>query len=113
MTLDDGQRKVLHQLCSLLLRYPDAELRAVLPAVDEALLGLPTEFCEFLSTLSTHVASGDPVELAATYSETFDFACSPRIAPPSMCCTTPSSRPSRPTAWPWTPYAGPCRPLRP
>ena len=67
------QRAVAARAASVLLRYPDSDLLAMLPAVRDALAELPARTARPLSTVAEHLAAGPAQELAASYVETFDF----------------------------------------
>jgi nitrate reductase delta subunit len=64
---------VAARAASLLLRYPDAEVLAVLPTVSTALDGLPAGVADPLRRLATHRATTEAGALAAEYVELFDF----------------------------------------
>jgi nitrate reductase delta subunit len=68
-----GQRAVAARAAALLLRYPDAEVLAAVPAVQAALPELPGVAAGPLATVAAHLADQDPCELAAGYVTTFDF----------------------------------------
>jgi nitrate reductase delta subunit len=71
--VNTGQRAVAARAASVLLRYPDGQVRATLPTVRAALAELPAGVAGPLATLAGHLAGGDPRTLAAAYVETFDF----------------------------------------
>jgi nitrate reductase delta subunit len=64
---------VAAKAASLLLRYPDAEVVALLPTLRAAVGGLPAQVAEPLSVVVDHHRAAAPGELAARYVETFDF----------------------------------------
>ena len=64
---------VAARAASLLLRYPDAEVRAALPAVLAALDELPEPVARHLRPPAVHRRDGEPTRLAAEYVELFDF----------------------------------------
>jgi nitrate reductase molybdenum cofactor assembly chaperone NarJ/NarW len=66
-------RTVAAMAASLLLRYPDEEALAALPAIRSALLELPSTMAEPLALVVTHRSCGDPMALAAEYVELFDL----------------------------------------
>jgi nitrate reductase delta subunit len=69
-------RAVAARAASLLLRYPDPEVRAALPTITAALAELPVSLHRVarpLRELADHLAHGDPRELATAYVDTFDF----------------------------------------
>jgi nitrate reductase delta subunit len=67
------ERAVAARAASLLLRYPEEDVLGMLPVVRAALTELPDRVAEPLSTVATHLAAGEPRQLAAAYVETFDF----------------------------------------
>ncbi|MGH3341997.1 MAG: nitrate reductase molybdenum cofactor assembly chaperone [Carbonactinosporaceae bacterium] len=67
------ERRVAHQGASVLLRYPDEDLQALLPVVEQALAGLPAAAADPLRRVAAHL-SGTPLrELTADYVATFDL----------------------------------------
>jgi nitrate reductase delta subunit len=64
---------VAAKAASLLLRYPDAEVLAALPAVRAALADLPPPLAARLSIVERHRAATDPTRLAVEYVELFDL----------------------------------------
>ncbi|MDQ7910413.1 nitrate reductase molybdenum cofactor assembly chaperone [Phytohabitans sp. ZYX-F-186] len=68
-----NERAVAAKAASLLLRYPDPEVLAALPAVVAALDELPGRLATPLAAVAAHRAAADPIRLAAEYVETFDF----------------------------------------
>jgi nitrate reductase molybdenum cofactor assembly chaperone NarJ/NarW len=66
-------RAVTVKAASLLLRYPDGEMLAALPAVRAALAELPASWAQPLSLVTEHRAGTDPIVLAAEYVELFDL----------------------------------------
>jgi nitrate reductase delta subunit len=66
-------RAVAAKAVSLLLRYPDREVLAALPALRAALPELPERLAEPLSIVERHRAGGDPTALAVEYVELFDL----------------------------------------
>jgi nitrate reductase delta subunit len=68
-----GQRAVAARAGSLLLRYPDTEVLAALPAVRAALAELPSTVANSLDAVAAHRATTDPLQLAAEYVTQFDF----------------------------------------
>ena len=68
-----GQRAVAARAASVLLRYPDPDLLATVPAVRAALPELPDRLARPLATVAGYLAAGTPQDLAASYVETFDF----------------------------------------
>jgi nitrate reductase delta subunit len=66
-------RPVAARAASLLLRYPDDQIRAVLPLLQEALDGLPTAVAEPLRHVAAYRSTVDATELAAEYVQLFDF----------------------------------------
>jgi nitrate reductase molybdenum cofactor assembly chaperone NarJ/NarW len=71
--MNADRRAVAARAASLLLRYPDADLLALLPTVQAALDELPGSVARPLKLVADHLAAGDPRGLAADYVETFDF----------------------------------------
>jgi nitrate reductase delta subunit len=71
--VNPGERAVAARAASLLLRYPDGNMLAALPAVRAALVELPSTVAAPLDTVAAHRASADPVQLAAEYVAVFDF----------------------------------------
>jgi nitrate reductase delta subunit len=67
------ERAVAARAASLLLRYPDAEVLAVLPTVRAALAELPERLAAPLAEVAAYRAAGEPTRLAAEYVELFDF----------------------------------------
>ena len=76
-TIDEPQaptwRAVAARAASFLLRYPDREVIAAVPAVRAALYGLPSTVAGPLLRVADHRALADPTKLAAEYVELFDF----------------------------------------
>lgn len=68
-----SDRVVAARAASLLLRYPDEEVLAALPAVMAALDELPGRLATPLAAVAAHRAGADPIGIAAEYVETFDF----------------------------------------
>ena len=66
-------RAVAAKAVSLLLRYPDREVLAAMPALRAALPELPERLAEPLSIVERHRAAGDPTALAVEYVELFDL----------------------------------------
>lgn len=66
-------RTVAARAASLLLRYPDEQVLAALPAVRSALPGLPAELVRPLWMVVEHRAGTDPTALRSEYVELFDF----------------------------------------
>ena len=66
-------RAIAARAASLLLRYPDRAVLAVLPTVTAALDDLPAPVAEPLRVVAGHRRDGDPAALAAAYVELFDF----------------------------------------
>ena len=66
-------RPVAARAASLLLRYPDDEVRAALPVLRAALDELPAGVAGPLHEVAEHRAAADPTELAAAYVQLFDF----------------------------------------
>ena len=66
-------RAVAAKAVSLLLRYPEREVLAALPALRAALPELPERLAEPLSIVERHRAAGDPTTLAVEYVELFDL----------------------------------------
>jgi nitrate reductase delta subunit len=64
---------VAAKAASLLLRYPDEQVLAMVPAVRAALAELPTALAEPLASVADHRLHGDPTGLAAEYVELFDL----------------------------------------
>jgi nitrate reductase delta subunit len=70
---DAGDRAIAAKAASLLLRYPDAEVLAALPAVRAALTELPPQLAGPLSTVERHRSGAEPTPLAAEYVQLFDL----------------------------------------
>jgi nitrate reductase delta subunit len=66
-------RAVAARAASFLLRYPDWEVIAAVPAVRAALDGLPSTVAGPLLRVADYRARTDPTRLAAEYVELFDF----------------------------------------
>jgi nitrate reductase molybdenum cofactor assembly chaperone NarJ/NarW len=66
-------RAVAARAASLLLRYPDHDVLAVLPTLRAALEELPAPVAGPLRLVAEHRATTDPGPLAAAYVELFDF----------------------------------------
>ncbi|HEX6499033.1 MAG TPA: nitrate reductase molybdenum cofactor assembly chaperone [Micromonosporaceae bacterium] len=66
-------RAVAARAASLLLRYPDPEVLAVLPTLRAALAELPPPVAVPLGEVAEHRATGQPTALAAEYVQLFDF----------------------------------------
>jgi len=66
-------RPIAARAASLLLRYPDHEVLAVLPTLTAALDDLPARVAEPLRMVAGHRRDGDPRALSAAYVELFDF----------------------------------------
>jgi nitrate reductase molybdenum cofactor assembly chaperone NarJ/NarW len=66
-------RPVAARAASLLLRYPDDDVRAALPVLRDALGAIPPAVAEPLRLLAAHRGAADPTELAASYVQLFDF----------------------------------------
>jgi len=66
-------RPIAARAASLLLRYPDHEVLAVLPTLTAALEDLPARVAEPLRAVADHRRNGDPRALSAAYVELFDF----------------------------------------
>jgi nitrate reductase delta subunit len=66
-------RAVAAKAASFLLRYPDRDALAALPALRAALTELPPSFAEPLSIVERHRSAGDPTALAVEYVELFDL----------------------------------------
>lgn len=66
-------RPVAAKAASILLRYPDEEVLAAVPTVWAALAELPAGLAAPLGLVATHLADGDPTDLAAGYVELFDL----------------------------------------
>jgi nitrate reductase molybdenum cofactor assembly chaperone NarJ/NarW len=66
-------RAVAARAASLLLRYPDDEVLAVLPTIRAALPGLPAQVAAPLGAVVTHREAGDPGDLRTEYVQLFDF----------------------------------------
>lgn len=71
--LSRSDRAVAFQAASILLRHPD-EATPVLSAVRDAVAGLPLDIRGPLADLSDHLAAGGARQLAAEYTEIFDFS---------------------------------------
>jgi nitrate reductase delta subunit len=67
------QRRIIHQVASLLLGYPDDELLARLPLLRAAVTELPPAAAAPLSRVLDHLAGTPPERLRADYVETFDL----------------------------------------
>lgn len=67
------QRAVAARATSTLLRHPDPDILALLPTVQQALTDLPPTVATPLATLTNHLTTTHPTELATTYVHTFDF----------------------------------------
>lgn len=67
------QRAVAARATSLVLRHPDPDVLALVPTVQQALADLPTTLATPLATITEHLATHHPGQLAATYVDTFDF----------------------------------------
>jgi len=70
---DPTWRAVAARAASLLLRYPDEEVRAALPVVRAALDDLPTAVAGPLRAVAAQRAEAEPTRLAADYVQLFDF----------------------------------------
>lgn len=74
-----GRRKppeaaTIYKLCSLLLRYPDAELRALRPAIGAAVAGLPpSEPRQALERFCAWWGASEPLAAEQHYVETIDL----------------------------------------
>jgi nitrate reductase molybdenum cofactor assembly chaperone NarJ/NarW len=66
-------RPVGARAASLLLRYPDPDVLAVLPTLCAALSELPMDLARPLWTVAAHRSGTDPTELAEEYVRLFDF----------------------------------------
>lgn len=66
-------RPVAARAASLLLRYPDDDVRAALPTLQAALDTLPATVADPLRHVAAHRATTDPTELATEYVQRFDF----------------------------------------
>lgn len=73
MSRRPGWRAVAARACSLLLRYPDAEVLAFTPTLRGALAGLPRRVAQPLGALAAHRAGEAPSTLAAEYTGLFDL----------------------------------------
>lgn len=79
--LTPRQRAVAHQACSLLLGYPDAELRGQLDLVADAVAGLPAPVREPLERLIEHLRAHPAEEVEAHYVRFIDQkrSCAPYL----------------------------------
>lgn len=66
-------RAVAARAASLLLRYPDVEMLAVLPTLRAALAELPPHLAVPLGEVADHRSAGQQNDLAAEYVQLFDF----------------------------------------
>ncbi|GEN78796.1 nitrate reductase molybdenum cofactor assembly chaperone [Actinotalea fermentans] len=64
---------VAHRVAALLLEYPTAELRGLLPSLRAAVDELAAPLAGPLARTLEHVAGTEPTALAAQYVETFDL----------------------------------------
>jgi nitrate reductase delta subunit len=71
--VNPGQRAVAARAASLLLRYPDADVLAAVPAVRAALAELPAAVAGPLGEVAAYRAGADPVGLASEYVAVFDM----------------------------------------
>jgi nitrate reductase delta subunit len=67
------QQRIVYQLASILLGYPDHELRAGLGGLRPALAALPKPLGAPLGELADHLERSDPIVLQSEYVETFDL----------------------------------------
>jgi nitrate reductase delta subunit len=76
---DDFRR--VHEICSVLLRYPDSALRELLPAVDRVIETLPQSLATPLAAFTHYLHETDLFEVQQHYVETFDMRrkCSPYL----------------------------------
>lgn len=81
MSVDPSNRQKTQQICSVLLRYPEAELYDLLPLVSDQLRSLPPEVAVDLQAFLGHVSTTDLMELQRHYVEMFDMRrkCSPYL----------------------------------
>lgn len=73
MTRGPHWRAVAARACSLLLRYPDAEILATLPTLASALDELPRRLARPLREVTNRRAAASPYELAGEYVDLFDL----------------------------------------
>ncbi len=70
--LPEDQLRMAWQLTSLLLGYPDEQLRELLPTIGEAAMNLPDAVGAPLLHLTQHLADGDTARTCTAYVDTFD-----------------------------------------
>jgi len=69
-----AEAATIYELCSLLLRYPDARLRALRPGVEDAIAALaPSEPREELARFCAWWAASEPLAAEQHYVETIDL----------------------------------------
>lgn len=73
MSTNDRQRRVTHQVASLLLAYPDHQLLERIPLLRQAIATLPEHLGRPLRALVEHVERTPLDDLAAAYVKTFDL----------------------------------------
>lgn len=71
--MNGAERAVAARAASVLLRYPDAQVLALLPAARQAVGELPADVARPLAAAADHLVAADPRDLASTYVDTFDF----------------------------------------
>jgi nitrate reductase delta subunit len=71
--MGDRSQRLTYQVASMLLGYPDTELRDRLPELSEAVVSLPAETGGPLAALVEHLAGTDPIVVEQDYVETFDL----------------------------------------
>ncbi|WP_405177933.1 nitrate reductase molybdenum cofactor assembly chaperone [Nocardia sp. NBC_01377] len=71
--MSDRDRRLVWRLAALLLDYPSADLLAMLDELSDVTAQLPEHVRTQIDRLLTHLRVTPPIELAASYVETFDM----------------------------------------
>ncbi|MEO8108337.1 MAG: nitrate reductase molybdenum cofactor assembly chaperone [Actinomycetes bacterium] len=77
--MDTVNRAQTHQVCSVLLRYPDDSMPDLLPLIGDIVAGLPEEAAAPLGGFLDYLATAPLLEVQRHYVDTFDMRrkCSP------------------------------------
>lgn len=81
MPIDAPDRARVHEICAVLLRYPEAGLEDLVPLVADHLPSLPHEASDPLGAFLDYVGGTDLLDVQRHYVETFDMRrkCSPYL----------------------------------
>ncbi|MGW0250027.1 nitrate reductase molybdenum cofactor assembly chaperone [Nocardia goodfellowii] len=71
--ISEHERRLVWRMAALLLDYPNADTLAMLDQLSSAAAELPEHMRPYFSELLAHLRATPPLELAASYVETFDL----------------------------------------